>query len=412
MGQMVGNRFVPTPWTMGLANAVGDIVSALENRKADDEEKQLATGRVDRSRKALSDQLDALRPPTDENNPRFAPYDINAPDPKSPFQAGRDFTLEGPKLDFNAALREQQNVVPKVNVVGQAGSAPEFTDPIKAKRLQMMIEALDSGMAPEQIAQLNLQQQLGDLAPVKLGLGETYGIPGQAPMATNPKPVTPRDLKTEKVAKKDASGNIVYDKNGDVVMELRTFDPAAGTLGESPLGEVIGNSGTKVTQQVGFPKETFKNEKDLRAEHTDASKSFVKLRDAYNTVNASLSGPITAPATLAGATKFMKMLDPDSVVRESELSMALKSTGLMDRFLNLHNVVMKGQVLTPSQVAEIQRIAGALYQTAEQQQGKLDAQYEGLAKQYGLDPGRVVMRQRAITAPPSKGDAKGWSVLE
>lgn len=245
MGQMVGNRFVPTPWTMGLASAIGDFASYWQGAKADEEEKKLSTDRVDRSRKVLSDQLDALRTPTDENDPRFAPYDINAPDPKSPFQAGRDFTLEGPKLDFNAALREQQNVVPKVNVLGQAGGAPEFTDPIKAKRLQMMIEALDSGMAPEQIAQLNLQQQLGDIAPVKLGLGETYGIPGQAPMATNPKPIEPRPAQfVESGAGTDAQGRPMTVK--------KLFDPAKGAVdipGLQPTigGPLVSNTNTVAT---------------------------------------------------------------------------------------------------------------------------------------------------------------------
>lgn len=141
---------------------------------------------------------------------------------------------------------------------------------------------------------------------------------------------------------------------------------------------------------VNGPKENFKNEKTLRDEFTDASKSFVKVRDAYSQVKDALSGDITAPATLTGATKFMKMLDPESVVRESELNMALKSTGMMDRFLNLHNTISKGQVLTPAQVKEIQFIAGKLYGTAEAQQKKVSDYYGKLAKDYELDPSRIV----------------------
>jgi hypothetical protein len=144
------------------------------------------------------------------------------------------------------------------------------------------------------------------------------------------------------------------------------------------------------TVNVNGPKENFKNEKTLRDEFTEASKPFVKIRDAYSQVKDALSGDITAPATLAGATKFMKMLDPESVVRESELNMALKSSGMLDRFTNLHNIVAKGQVLTPAQAKEIQRIAGVLYGTAESQQKKVGDYYTKLAAEYELEPSRIV----------------------
>lgn len=160
------------------------------------------------------------------------------------------------------------------------------------------------------------------------------------------------------------------------------------------------------TVNVNGPKEQFKNEKTLRDEFADASKSFTKVRDAFSQVRDSLAGEITAPATLAAATKFMKMLDPDSVVRESELNMALKSTGMLDRFTNLHNVVMKGGVLTPTQAKEIQRIAGVLYQTAEAQQKRVGDYYTGLATEYGLDPSRVVRDVSLMKREPAAGGAK------
>lgn len=166
------------------------------------------------------------------------------------------------------------------------------------------------------------------------------------------------------------------------------FNPKAGT-----------------TVNVNGPKEEFKNEQQLRGEFSKASEPFAKVRDAYSTVTGSLAGDITAPATLAAATKFMKMLDPESVVRESELNMALKSTGVLDRFMNLHNVIMKGGVLTPTQVQEIQRIAGVLYNTAEGQQKKVEDYYTKLAADYNLDSSRIVRDMRGKTPSTS-----GWSI--
>jgi hypothetical protein len=160
---------------------------------------------------------------------------------------------------------------------------------------------------------------------------------------------------------------------------------------------------TQVNVSSGEKGPNFKDERVLRDEFEDRSKSFIKIRDAYSQVRDALSGDITAPATLAGATKFMKMLDPESVVRESELNMALKSTGLMDRFMNLHNTVSKGQVLTPTQAQEIQRIAGVLYQTAEAAQKKTSDYYTALANDYKLDAKRIV---RDLTIPMRREEPK------
>ena len=169
----------------------------------------------------------------------------------------------------------------------------------------------------------------------------------------------------------------------------------------------------QVQTQVNVPpaSKIFENENKLRDDYTIASKPFVGIRDAYNTIKASLAGPITAVSTLAGATKFMKMIDPESVVRESELQMALKAAGLWDRFTNLHNWVMKGQVLTPTQAEQIKEIAGVLYDTASQQQQKLDQYYGGLATQYGLEQKRVIRNQEAVMAPGAAQQKSGVRFL-
>lgn len=394
-GQMIGNRFVPTAWTQSLANAVGEGLSGYLNRKADTREKELIS---ERNAKRLAAFKASAGLPGEESvvEEGGAPQSIyrdlfgsSRYDPKNP-------------ADMSSASLDPFKANLAVSVPGRS-KGPVLTDrQMIAKRVAEAAAA--NGLDPYAIIQsdpfIQSDLRIAELmrTPQKFAAGEIFAVPGQKPIVTNPKETAPRALKTEKVLKRDANGAIVYDKNGDAIMEVRTFDPATGALGDKPLGEDIANTGTKVTQSVGFPKPTFDQEEKLREKHTAASQTFVKLRDAYNTIKATLAGPITAPATLAAATKFMKMLDPESVVRESELQMALKSQGLLDRFMNLANVVQKGQVLTSTQAAEIQRIADVLYTTSEKQQTLLDDQYKGLAKEYGLDGNRVVLRQRAVTA--------------
>lgn len=164
----------------------------------------------------------------------------------------------------------------------------------------------------------------------------------------------------------------------------------------------------QVTQNIITPpSKVFENENKLRDDYTTASRSFSGIRDAYNTVSAALSGPITAVSTLAGATKFMKMIDPESVVRESELQMALRASGMLDRFMNLHNTVLKGQVLTPTQAVEIKNIAKTLYDAAEKQQARTDKHFKDLATEYGLSPNRVVRDQSSVARDEQRGDLRG-----
>jgi hypothetical protein len=126
---------------------------------------------------------------------------------------------------------------------------------------------------------------------------------------------------------------------------------------------------------------------DYRAQ----SKPFKEVSDAYKIITTSLDKATTSPAaTLAGATKFMKLLDPGSVVRESELGMALAATGVFDRATNYYNTLRLGRVLTPQQAADFKNIAGQIYQAAQKQQQQIDADYRGKAQEYKLRPAMIV----------------------
>jgi len=126
---------------------------------------------------------------------------------------------------------------------------------------------------------------------------------------------------------------------------------------------------------------------DYRAQ----SKTFKEVSDAYKTINATLDKATTsAAATLAGATKFMKLLDPGSVVRESELGMALAATGAFDRATNYVNTLKFGKVLTKAQAADFKNITAQIYNAAQTQQKAIDANYTQQAKTYGLRPEMIV----------------------
>jgi len=139
-------------------------------------------------------------------------------------------------------------------------------------------------------------------------------------------------------------------------------------------------------------QDIFKQEQDLRKQYQDTPevKNFGEVRSAYNIINTSLSNASPA-GDLAGATKFMKLLDPNSVVRDTELRMAMDATGVVDRAQNYFNMLATGQKLNPTQRQDFKDVATKLYKAAEDVKSRYDVQYADIAKTNKLNPSKVIM---------------------
>jgi hypothetical protein len=139
---------------------------------------------------------------------------------------------------------------------------------------------------------------------------------------------------------------------------------------------------------------------DYRAQ----SKEFGQAKSAHEQLTATLGSATTSPAaTLAAATKFMKILDPGSVVRESELGMALAASGVLDRAANYVSTLQSGKKLTATQAADFKMVSNQMFDAAKKVQQMIDTDYQSKAKQYGLRPEMVTqdLGQNAGTVPPA-----------
>ena len=112
-------------------------------------------------------------------------------------------------------------------------------------------------------------------------------------------------------------------------------------------------------------------------------KDFNDMKSAYSQVVSSLAQG-TPIGDVAGATKVMKLLDPGSVVRESELGIAMAAAGRMDRLQNYFNNLMTGEKLTPTQRDDFQRLSNELYAAAGQAYNQKRGEYEQFGKTYGF----------------------------
>jgi len=165
----------------------------------------------------------------------------------------------------------------------------------------------------------------------------------------------------------------------------------AATVGASYAQAAATREIATATRDAATIQRNMNTEMKMGDDYRTQSKGFKDVSDAYRTINATLDKATMSPAaTLAGATKFMKLLDPGSVVRESELGMALAASGVFDRATNYHNTLLKGKVLTPNQVADFKNITAQIYGAAQSGQKAIDQSYQKQAETYGLRPNMVV----------------------
>ena len=141
-------------------------------------------------------------------------------------------------------------------------------------------------------------------------------------------------------------------------------------------------------------------------------KAHQDVKSAYSQISAALAQQSPA-GDLAGATKLMKILDPGSVVRESELGMAMAASGAMDRLVNYADKIIKGTKLTPTQRKDFQTLADSLNAESVKQYNAKRNEYAGFAQDYGLNADRIVgaeERGATVAKPtPSAGGTRRYN---
>lgn len=166
---------------------------------------------------------------------------------------------------------------------------------------------------------------------------------------------------------------------------------AAGTLGLSR--ERFGWEKEKQKSEDGRPsKQVIDVELKVADDYKAQSKAFQETARSINLINTALNTADKNPGSaLAAGTAFMKLLDPGSVVRESELGMALNASGWIDRARNTMSVLQHGKIMTAEQVVNLRAAARELFEEAKATQRQIDQQYAGKVSRYGGNPKNVIL---------------------
>lgn len=156
--------------------------------------------------------------------------------------------------------------------------------------------------------------------------------------------------------------------------------------------------------QKGFENEmklggAFKQEPIYKA-HQDVTSAFDQVKSAL-----SAGTPI---GDIAGATKIMKILDPGSVVRESELGLAMSASGRLDRLQNYVKQAIDGTKLTETQRTDFGNLATELTAASAQAYNSKRSEYFTQGAEYNLNAGRAL--GRPVNVPEITKPSAGFSI--
>ena len=261
--------------------------------------------------------------------------------------------------------RPYEKDISQADLLAKYWSSPEGDDPAKAKQYQDIAKDLRGRQRQEEIV-VNPAETLAKVHPTLQTRVATLNDRAQFMEPSQVIEEQNSILKDDAAIKKELDQQLFNQR-------LKEKAAQGGILFETP-------------------KERFSRESDLRKEYQGIPviKDFHTVKVAYNQINGALSNP-SAANDLAAATKFMKLLDPGSVVRESELGMAMAATGVLDRAQNYFNMLKTGQKLTPAQREDFKTSAGQLYKAAENIAIPIQSGYRSIAADYGINPNSVVI---------------------
>ena len=145
----------------------------------------------------------------------------------------------------------------------------------------------------------------------------------------------------------------------------------------------------EISEEARLRGEYFKRTEDLSA--AERNFSIIETSAADN----------SGAGDIALVTSFMKMLDPGSVVRETEFAQAADTSGLLGKLKSAVTKIEDGKFLTPQQRIDFQRLASKYLEAANVQKQDVQRSYQAIIDNYGLNPVNVFGASAATTTTPS-----------
>lgn len=168
----------------------------------------------------------------------------------------------------------------------------------------------------------------------------------------------------------------------DASRRLRNVSPGQSVIDES-TGEVV------YSAPAPPPGVNVNAESSMRKEVTQQLKEFNTVKRAFGKLEAA-SKADTPAGDMSLVFAFMKMLDPNSTVREGEYATAENARGVDSAVASLYNRVLDGTRLTPAQRLDFVARAQEALAVEEQNAQDIVNRYRTIAQNYGYDPTNVI----------------------
>ena len=202
------------------------------------------------------------------------------------------------------------------------------------------------------------------------------------------KPPRAGDFDTEAQAQAEAYRDIPGFKPGTYTAEI---DENGQPFFRVPPREKMTPAEITAEQKKTEAGADFDTEKKLRDEYIGQTKDFKVIQSAWRSIKTSGIEP-SAAGDMSLIFGYMKLLDPSSTVREGEYANAQNAGGVPDRVIASYNKIVSGQILSESQRKDFLNQAKKQYDSRLGEYEGLKNSYSDLAKQYKLDPERVVVK--------------------
>ena len=141
-----------------------------------------------------------------------------------------------------------------------------------------------------------------------------------------------------------------------------------------------------------FKFEQMKNapnqENTLRDEYNSLTKDFRTVQDAHSKIKSVAN---TGAGDMSLLYSYVKLLDPGSVVRESEFATAAASGSFGERIQGMAQRVLSGQRLPPDLRTDFIREADSIYTSQKSGADRLENQYRDIAKRNNLNPENIIV---------------------
>jgi hypothetical protein len=269
-----------------------------------------------------------------------------------------------PSDSFGTSLADYANTHGGSGGAAPAGPVDPMSDPYVQ---QLMAVMAMPGMTPEQqaVIQMQLESRIGMLTAPQPGAEEEAARAMRARDAdllgyTRGSPEWNQYVVTgEMPAAADPMDALNLEKAQLEIDALKNPMPDAGA---------VFDSATDLRKEwIGMP----------------AVKAFETQSAAMARLEAAATDP-SAAGDMAMLYGYMKLLDPGSVVRETEFATAAASGSLPEQIQGYATKLLNGQRLTPEQRADFLTRAKMIYQGAETEYDAIRNQYIGIAERNKL----------------------------